>query len=432
MRRRIAFAFLAWALAFGNIPLAQATETSDGLTHAESAVRMTECDEDLPETEQTWWFLYDDDPSERSDGDHASDDRLCTDESGEATDAKNPDTYSDVAGSDQDACYPEVEFVQYDDVASEEPPVPHDGLYETGDSDDSYHSERPESEDEAATDPNEAAGEADGTEACVSDGDLIVYARWIEEDSEPVVDTANVDEALSTESFEAQAKVATTQSDDTQTLAFDQNCADATGAMQDAVIGEDGTCVIPACAYERELFDFCGWNTMPDGSGVGWCEGETFTVGSATAFEENATTLYAQWSAKPLRVRVPVAIHYVAQPDGSVVGPTDDVVCLQNLGETCVRVDSAYVESVASKTLVREGAVAHDGDWSMGLRIGQGSRLDFYAMNASSDDARLAWMDAGESVYLNDLRGQVGSADLEDTYVGCLHWHIRAAKASER
>lgn len=273
---------------------------------------------------------------------------------------------------------------------------------------------------------------------------IVVYAHWEPEDAAPVgedgversVDPAVVDSEADDAAANAKSgkssKRSAPRSITPLTISFDPNCDDATGAMERLSIGVDGSCVIPGCAYYRELFSFREWNTRPDGLGTTLYEGMTLNADSDIFDGGETVRLYALWSANPLHVTVPVAIHYVALPDGSVVGPADEVVRLQNLGETCVRVIDAKVDSVASRTLVHEGGVRNDEDWSMGLRFGKGNRVDFTALDDVSANGRLEWMDPGDSIYLNDLTGQVGSADASDTYVGCLHWHFAAAKRSER
>jgi hypothetical protein len=287
-------------------------------------------------------------------------------------------------------------------------------------------------------------GYADEPGIYVCPRSIVVYAHWEPEDAAPAgedgversVDPAVVDSEADDAAANAKSgkpsKRTSPRATASPKVVFDPNCDDAVGTMEGLSIGADGSCVIPGCAYYRELFSFREWNTRPDGLGATLNEGMTLDADSDIFDGGETVRLYALWSANPLHITVPVAIHYVAHSDGSVVGPADEVVYLQNLGETCVKVIGAKVDSAASRTLVPEGDVRNDEDWSMGLRFGQGDRIDFTALDGASAKGRLEWMDPGASIYLNDLTGQVGSADASDTYIGCLHWHFAAAKRSER
>lgn len=45
---------------------------------------------------------------------------------------------------------------------------------------------------------------------------------------------------------------------------------------------------LPTCTFQRDGYEFIGWNTQPDGTGEKYEAGETISLGSNT-------TLYAQW-----------------------------------------------------------------------------------------------------------------------------------------
>jgi uncharacterized repeat protein (TIGR02543 family) len=45
---------------------------------------------------------------------------------------------------------------------------------------------------------------------------------------------------------------------------------------------------LPTCTFQRDGYEFIGWNTLPDGTGEKHEVGDTFSLGSNT-------TLYAQW-----------------------------------------------------------------------------------------------------------------------------------------
>lgn len=51
--------------------------------------------------------------------------------------------------------------------------------------------------------------------------------------------------------------------------------------------------VLPNCGFERTGYKFCEWNTLPNGMGDSYSEGETFIVPA----DESTITLYAVWRA---------------------------------------------------------------------------------------------------------------------------------------
>jgi uncharacterized repeat protein (TIGR02543 family) len=61
--------------------------------------------------------------------------------------------------------------------------------------------------------------------------------------------------------------------------------------------------------FTRTGFSFAGWNTVVDGTGTSYVQGDTFTMGN------KPITLYAQWTLLPI-----VMIYFDSQ-GGTAVGP---------------------------------------------------------------------------------------------------------------
>lgn len=80
----------------------------------------------------------------------------------------------------------------------------------------------------------------------------------------------------------------------TYTIAFDKNAEDATGTTEsvNATYSIDAT--LTANGFEREGWNFDGWNTQADGLGTTYGDGAI--VKNLTAEHEATVTLYAQWS----------------------------------------------------------------------------------------------------------------------------------------
>ena len=74
------------------------------------------------------------------------------------------------------------------------------------------------------------------------------------------------------------------------TVSFDGNGSTA-GEMAELTVGADGKVTLPAVAFTKDLYDFTGWNTVYDGSGVSYEDGAEITV-------TESITLYAQWVRK--------------------------------------------------------------------------------------------------------------------------------------
>ena len=95
------------------------------------------------------------------------------------------------------------------------------------------------------------------------------------------------------------------------TVSFNANAADTVGTMDEQTISADTPTSLTACTFTRDGYDFAGWNTEPDGSGV------TYADEAVVSFDED-TTLYVQWTA---------VLPYEVTVNGSVGGtitPSDD------------------------------------------------------------------------------------------------------------
>lgn len=211
-------------------------------------------------------------------------------------------------------------------------------------------------------------------------------------------------------------------------VTFDPACDDATGEMDDLEIAEGESLTLPPCAFERELFEFAGWNTQPNESGALYMAGDEVKNVADLAGADGVVVFHARWEAKQLSIAVPVAIHFVADSMGEVTGPTNDVATIENHGETCAEVAGIRSEAFEPWELVSEYVVCDDHEFSLGMVLGNDSiRLDFAALDGAN--AHFARIDPLESLALNDLWGHAGSAEPIDENVGCLHWRFRAVQS---
>lgn len=81
---------------------------------------------------------------------------------------------------------------------------------------------------------------------------------------------------------------------DHQTGEFVNNTV--TGSMADSVFDFDTEYNLITNAYKREGYEFVGWNTKSDGSGVDYEDGEVVT--NLVPYNDAEITLYAQWRKK--------------------------------------------------------------------------------------------------------------------------------------
>ena len=80
-------------------------------------------------------------------------------------------------------------------------------------------------------------------------------------------------------------------------IEFDENAEDdkITGEMAQQKTFYDSTTTLSPCEFERDYWDFTGWNTEPDGSGISYPDGAEFI--SDNPVDDSTLTLYAQWKA---------------------------------------------------------------------------------------------------------------------------------------
>lgn len=77
----------------------------------------------------------------------------------------------------------------------------------------------------------------------------------------------------------------------TYSLVFDKNASDATGTMDNQTITYDVSTNLSNNLYQREEFDFVNQNTVEDGSGTSYDNGQLVT----NLLTDGSITLYAQW-----------------------------------------------------------------------------------------------------------------------------------------
>lgn len=147
-----------------------------------------------------------------------------------------------------------------------------------------------------------------------------------------------------------------------------------------------------------------------------------------------------------MRVSVPVAIHYVADTTGSLVGPSNDTVkFVNNTPLGTVHVSGIQVDSSPNVEIVNYSAGMTDGQMSFAVRpvskeAGEGAapsqgtidQLGNYAAEkGGSPIKKNEWNipGSGGTLALNDLTGFVkgfGAISPDtDTQVGVVHWTVR-------
>ena len=84
------------------------------------------------------------------------------------------------------------------------------------------------------------------------------------------------------------------------TVRFNANAKDAKGIMEDETVNYTDTHMIGEEGYTRSGYDFIGWNTMANGKGKWYQEGDT--VQSLSAADNAIVNLYAQWQIKPYEI----------------------------------------------------------------------------------------------------------------------------------
>ena len=74
------------------------------------------------------------------------------------------------------------------------------------------------------------------------------------------------------------------------------NANGGTGSMSDISVKRDVSQALPSNTFTRSGYDFIGWNTNADGSGVSYSNGQEIAYASISDGE--IITLYAQWYNK--------------------------------------------------------------------------------------------------------------------------------------
>lgn len=92
---------------------------------------------------------------------------------------------------------------------------------------------------------------------------------------------------------------------------FTQNVV--TGTMEDSVFDFDTTYNLRKNAYEREGYEFTGWNTKPMGNGVSYAD--EASVENLVGYDKSEITLYAQWKKQ----RGVYSIHVMSEETGDPV-----------------------------------------------------------------------------------------------------------------
>ena len=178
------------------------------------------------------------------------------------------------------------------------------------------------------------------------------------------------------------------------TISLDANASDAQGQMT-PISATYGTKIkLPTCGFERHLFSFVAWNTKADGSGTWYSAGQE--VSNLAEANGGDVVLFAQWNPRQMRVRVPAAIHFVANANGEMAGPNDGVARVENQGEVSVRVRNAQTE------------------------LYDPSELEVSFLLESKELA------PGDSLGVSDLRGHTNKPLPEEREVGCIHWKFEA------
>ena len=78
------------------------------------------------------------------------------------------------------------------------------------------------------------------------------------------------------------------------TVTFDANTG--SGSMSSQTIAYNASANLTSNAFTKSGYSFSGWNTLANGTGTSYTNGQSYTMGAANA------TLYAQWAANTLTV----------------------------------------------------------------------------------------------------------------------------------
>ncbi len=142
------------------------------------------------------------------------------------------------------------------------------------------------------------------------------------------------------------------------------------------------------------------------------------------------------------KVKIPVAINFVAEKDGTLVGPTD--AKLINYSTYKVNVTEIAVAATSTSNLVKETNITKADDISIKMKPGTGTLVELASFTGDTPDKPKAgeWnIDAcakenndGVSLQLNNLSGKIGGFNKIDplvkTNIGNISWTIKAGTAT--
>ena len=217
-----------------------------------------------------------------------------------------------------------------------------------------------------------------------------------------------------------------------------------------------------ANTFTRAGYSFTGWDKGFVGQTYAWPTGKpqfaNLPYAVATAqWEYMDTTVPEGAASQQIRVSVPVAIHYVADTQGNLSGPTDDIVKFVNRSDS----GDVHVSGIAvggNNLDVTTAANLGDGQVRLSVRPQEGTsdstgrtfeasgergtldELGTYSSTATGGNAGGDWKvpsnrnewdihSGNGALALNDLSGKVGGDSAagfsEDRQVGAIHWRIR-------
>ena len=218
----------------------------------------------------------------------------------------------------------------------------------------------------------------------------------------------------------------------TYQVKFDPNASDAKGKIDDlkATYGEG--LQLPKDGFTRQTHVLAGWNTKADGSGTRYGLGDT--AKNLTEKDGETVTLYAQWEPRQIDVVVPVSIGYVASSDGTLSGPANDVVAIENHSEMPIHV--SRIETVAEEGLSLTTGEPDLGQIALSMTPGTGEPVSLatYSEGGGSPERPADWtLGASSDLFLNDLRGKMGdlSAHVREAPVGAVKWTFAVGSGTE-
>jgi uncharacterized repeat protein (TIGR02543 family) len=114
-------------------------------------------------------------------------------------------------------------------------------------------------------------------------------------------------------------------------LTFEANKEGVYGLMDTIYLDAPGKATIPELGFAHDIFDFTGWNTNIDGSGIAYEEGDTIDI-------DGEVKLYAQW----LRKGVVLEEFYITYDANGGEGETIDIFNPYMSGLTASIVDNEF------------------------------------------------------------------------------------------